>query len=361
MLRKPWMYQLALLLVCQFSHAAEPPKITDARLEVRSAAAGLEDTIRRILEEQTGTVWIGYAAPVIAGQHEMCCYGSEGFERSSRCCGDCQLEEGRPRAAIGQQAVACQANLESGDEFHILLRAAGGRVTKVRPYSADCALDADGLAVAWLSDVRPAESVAYLSALARASRFTNDDVARQAIDVLALHADASAEEALTQMLAPGNAESLRAHAAFWLAGAHGKVGLQTVLAAFHSEKDAEFRKQAVFAISQSKEPDALPKLIQIARGDHDPEARSEALFWLAQAAGRKVAGVISDAIENDPETEVKKKAVFSLSEMPDNEGVPLLISVARGNKNPVLRKEAIFWLGQSDDPRALDYIAAILR
>ena len=44
--------------------------------------------------------------------------------------------------------------------------------------------------------------------------------------------------------------------------------------------------------------------------------------------------------------------------MPD--AVPRLISVAKTNKNPVVRKQAIFWLGQMNDPRALDFLEEIL-
>ena len=57
---------------------------------------------------------------------------------------------------------------------------------------------------------------------------------------------------------------------------------------------------------------------------------------------------------------MKKKAVFALSQMHDPEAVPRLINVARTNKNPVVRKQAIFWLGQMNDPRALDYLEEIL-
>lgn len=67
------------------------------------------------------------------------------------------------------------------------------------------------------------------------------------------------------------------------------------------------------------------------------------------------------AIADDPETEVKRKAVFALSELPPDQGVPLLIDLARTHKSPALREQAFFWLGPSGDPRALEFLAAVLR
>jgi hypothetical protein len=50
-----------------------------------------------------------------------------------------------------------------------------------------------------------------------------------------------------------------------------------------------------------------------------------------------------------------------LSQLPKDEGIPQLMHVADTNSNPVIRKEAIFWLGQSNDPRALQYLEAVLK
>jgi HEAT repeat protein len=69
---------------------------------------------------------------------------------------------------------------------------------------------------------------------------------------------------------------------------------------------------------------------------------------------------IRHAIESDPETRVKEQAVFALTQMRNGDGVPLLIDVARNNKNPAVRKKAMFWLGQSKDSRATDFFEGVL-
>src|SRR5260370_16340647 len=112
-----------------------------------------------------------------------------------------------------------------------------------------------------------------------------------------------------------------------------------------SDPDVRYRKRGTFAISQSKEREALAELISIAHNDESPSVRGEAIFWLAQIGGRKEAEQIPAAIKNDPETEVKKKAGFALSQIHGGEGVPLLFKLGKTNKNPAVPKQDLFWLG----------------
>ncbi len=57
---------------------------------------------------------------------------------------------------------------------------------------------------------------------------------------------------------------------------------------------------------------------------------------------------------------MKRRAVFALTQMKDGEGVPTLIEIARTNKNPAIRKEAMQWLGRSKDPRAVKFFEDVL-
>ena len=59
--------------------------------------------------------------------------------------------------------------------------------------------------------------------------------------------------------------------------------------------------------------------------------------------------------------QVKRQAVFALSQLPQEQAVPRLIDVARNNRSPDVRKQAMFWLGQSQDPRALAFFEEVLR
>jgi hypothetical protein len=341
----------------------QTPKMNSANLQERSAADGLESTIRSVVASQSTPAWIGYAVPMLAGDREVCCSGSWNDGNSGSYCGECRLETGD---GMNINSDKHEADLEGSQTLLVLFRVENRVVEKVRVFSEDCRINAGGRTVYWLTQVHPAESVRLLASLATGSgsSFVNTDdrehVSDGAVLAVALHADSSAERALDGFVASGQPEKLREHAAFWLGSARGRSGFETLHRLAREDRDDSFREKLMFDLSVSKEPEAVDAIIESARNDPSSRVRGQALFWLSQKAGKKAASAITEAIERDPETEVKKRAVFALSQLPKDQGVPLLIQTARTNSNPAVRKQAMFWLGQSNDPRALDFFEQVL-
>jgi len=341
---------LMIVLITVTELFAQQPQISNVKLEQRNGV-----TVEQQVRATTGPAWIGYAEPVIPGDHSMCCFNSRDGH-GEPCCGGCALEN--EHSTIEGKVQNCQ--LESPKEFYVFVRVSQGKAEKVRMFTPNCAIDAGGMTVYWLENVKPADSVSYLLNIAESGGEAKHGAAEGAIAAIALHRDRAADQALAHLMSAGHSDRVVEQATFWAGNARGSRGYEIISAELAKNDNFSFRKHAVFALSQNSDPRAQPKIIDMARHDPNAEVRSESLFWLAQAAGKKVAGVITGAIENDPNTEVKKKAVFALSEMPPDEGVPLLIQQAQKNANPVVRKEAMFWLGQSQDPRALNFITAVL-
>jgi HEAT repeat protein len=170
-------------------------------------------------------------------------------------------------------------------------------VTDLRAEAVDCDIDAAGAPLLWLDNVRPDDSVAWLTTLVRDTGVRSSRLADRALTALALHASAAAS----------------------------------------------------------------PVLVDLARSGSTAQLKGRALFWLAQRAVEEALPTITSAIDTDPDTEVKKQAVFALSRLPKDEGVPRLIDLARTHRNPEVRRQAFFWLGQSQDQRAVDFFASILK
>jgi HEAT repeat protein len=246
----------------------------------------------------------------------------------------------------------------------VLYRLENRAVQRIRAYSESCELDAGGRTLYWLTDVPTQASIELL--LRYASRPLvdgegHDRVMDGAMLAIAAHRDPGADRAMATLMGKDKPERMRRQAAFWAANQRGRAGFELVRGALLDTSNPEaFRKHAVFAVTQSREPEAVDTLMRVAKSDGSPEVRGEAIFWIAQKAGRKAADAITDAIEHDPETKVKERAVFALSQLPRDEGVPKLIDVARANRNPAVRKQAIFWLGQSRDARALAFFEEVL-
>ena len=291
----------ALALLSAAAPAAAQGRFTNARSETRSAAQGLEREIRTVAA-RGGAAWIAYRAPMTGGQRQMCCYDS--VSSTNDCCGICMLERGSgvTMTTGDRQARGTRIVLEPATEFLVLARVENGAVGRVRTFTPDCDVDASGMTVVWLTDVKPEESVTWLTSLVSAG---------------------------------------------------GAGGAST-------DYRSRVAKPALVALAIHDTRSALTTLVRFAREDADSKMRSDALFWLAQRAGQEALATITNAIENDPETEVKKRAVFALSQLPRDEGVPKLIEIARTHRNPEVRKQAFFWLGQSKDPRAIQLFEEIL-
>lgn len=76
-----------------------------------------------------------------------------------------------------------------------------------------------------------------------------------------------------------------------------------------------------------------------------------------EPATRGLTELVGDAALD---REVRESAIFALSNRRDREGIPALINVVRTSRDPELRKKALFWLANSRDPRALDLIEELL-
>jgi HEAT repeats len=336
------------------------PRVENARMEKRALAAPLAAEVIKWAAQAAEPQWFGYAVSQVASDREVCCENHGGL-RENAGSGTCRLEGDEHGIRVGSKDATVKP--AGPRNIAVLFRAQYQRIMKILAVSEGCTLEAGGLPLVWLTDVKAAESVALLSEYVRDAEFEEHQgtsVGHAALAAIAMHADTAADRALESFGQPEQHEALRRQTAFWLGEVRGKVGLVTLQKMAKNDPSAEVRAHVAFGLSVSREPGALDEMIRMAKDDESAHERGQALFWLAQKAGQKAVGTITGAIENDPDTEVKKKAVFALSQLPKDEGVPKLILVAQTNRSPAVRKQAMFWLGQSNDPRALTFFEKVL-
>jgi hypothetical protein len=352
----------SLMVLAAAAPGAAQGRVTNANTETQSGASGLDRSVRAIAA-RGGAAWIGYRVPMVSGPRQMCC--GDSIRDTGDCCGMCRLEGGSGvTMTTGDGAIrGSRITLEPPTEFIILARVEAGVVGRVRTFTPDCDVDAGGMTVVWLTDVKPDDSISWLSSLVASSPDAGerrDHVGKPAMSAVAMHDVAAADRALEAFVAPTQPEWLRGDTAYWLGSTRGEAGARLLARMIAQDPSDKVREKVTFGLSVSKAPAALATLLSTARGDKSTRVRGQALFWLAQRAGREALAALTNAIDNDPETEVKKKAVFALSQLPKDEGVPKLIEVARTNRNPEVKKQAMFWLGQSHDPRAVQFFEEIL-
>src|SRR4051812_4167636 len=186
------------------------PKLTNAKVETRDAAAGLRPVVDGLVKQQ-GPLWIAYAIPTLRKERTMCCFDNWNGMREGGCCSGCKLENRDGSFNVGTMNGG-DCNLEPSDHAFVFLRAEGGHITKVRAFSNDCALDAASLTVYWLTNVKAAESVAFLSGIVRSNDIDPDkgrSLGSNAVMAIAIHNDPSVDPALESFLAQGMPSKIR--------------------------------------------------------------------------------------------------------------------------------------------------------
>src|SRR3989440_2237593 len=137
---------------------AREPRLLNAQTQTRAVTSGLEKEFRSLVKNQVEPAWIGYAVPVVEGNHHICCYSSEESRKpASLRRGRCQLENRDERMNFNTNGD--DDTRENPGRVLVLWRVADKNVGKIRVFTDDCELDAGGLPVYWLTDVKAKESI----------------------------------------------------------------------------------------------------------------------------------------------------------------------------------------------------------
>src|SRR5664280_3775906 len=263
------MKPLLWLMAAALPLAAQPKLLVNAKLDTRSAAAGLQQTFRPLVIAQPQPAWIAYSVPSTR-VNLGCDYVRDGWS---------------------QPGVI---HLEPPDHAVILFRVDGGAVECIRTLSPDCEIDAGDLPVHWLAAVKHAESVALLDTFAtQRERFMDG-----AMSAIAAHSDPAADAALLRYLAPGQPESIRLRVVSWFGSMRGRRGFDVLKNLIAGDPSERVRERAISTLGNSKETEALDLLTATARKDASPRMRMQALSALNRHSGAKVLGTFKDAIEN---------------------------------------------------------------
>ena len=241
--------------------AAQTPRLSNGRLETRAVSAGLASDLPALAATLTEPTWIGYAVPIIDGDHQMCDYWNDGA-----------------RHTVSNAPV----HLETPDFFFVLYRIEGGQVARIRIYSADCPLDAGGKAVHWFITVTAADSLNFLKTfIAPSSASTR--LVDSAVTAMAMQEGQAALDTLVGLARDHASTKVRGSALFWLAQRAGQKAVGTITSAIDNDPDTDVKKKAVFALSQLPDHQGVPLLIQQARTNKNAAVRKQAMFWLGQS------------------------------------------------------------------------------
>lgn len=118
-------------------------------------------------------------------------------------------------------------------------------------------------------------------------------------------------------------------ALFSLTQVHDAITEEELLKIVKSHKNIELRLDAIFWLGQqTKSPEMIKAMKDIVIQDNDPQ--------------------------------LQERALFALTQLKNNNGIPHIIEIAKKHKNLEIRKKAIFWLGQTKDEQAVKALEELL-
>jgi hypothetical protein len=242
-----------------FAQGQATPRLSNGRIETH-ATTNIARDVPALAATLTEPMWIGYAQPLIDGDHQMCDYWNNGNRYSQS---------------------TDPIRLEPADFFFVMFRIEEKQIIRIRTYSANCPLDAGGKAVHWFTNVAVNDSVNYLKTFMTPA--STRKMMDSAVTVLALTEGQQPLDELITLAEKGTTSSVRGNALFWLAQRAGQKAIGTITAAIDNDPQTEVKKKAVFALSQLPKDEGVPLLIQQARTNKNPEVRKQAMFWLGQS------------------------------------------------------------------------------
>lgn len=255
---------------------------------VAAATADAQTLQQRVdaVAAKGGVAWVEYRVPMVGGSRRMCCFDSAAA-RGADCCGRCRLE-GRDGVVLNNsnqpEPAAARIVVEPPSEMRVFARVENRSVTRLRIFSLDCDVDADGVTVTTLSGISADDSVAWLAALIRSG---GDPATIPALSALALHPGDAAGKVLIALARSDQRPRIRSQALFWLSQRAGDEALKTIGSAVGDDPEIEVKRRAVFALSQLPSGEGVPMLIDLARNHRLPEVRRQAMFWLGQSRDQR--------------------------------------------------------------------------
>ena len=213
-------------------------------------------------------------------------------------------------------------------------------------------------AVFWLSQVGSERAVAALDSILRSS--TDEDVREKAVFALSQIRGPRSTQILRDYAAREDApEDAREKAVFWLGQAREGNNAAFLRDLFARVTPQDLKEKILFSLSQMHSAENTRWLMDLAvNSREDVEVRKKALFWAGQT-GADIADLVA-LYGRTADKDLKEQLIFVYSQRHEPQALDKIMDIARHETDHDLREKALFWLGQSHDPRAAQVLMEII-
>ena len=213
-------------------------------------------------------------------------------------------------------------------------------------------------AVFWLSQVGTERAVGALDSILRFSK--DPEIQDKAVFALSQHDSPKAQQALRAYAERAEVpDALKEKAIFWIGQTESPENASFLRSLYGRLKSEELKRKVLFSLSQMGGEENGRWLLGIARDTAQGiEMRKQALFWAGQ--GGVSLGELTKLYGSVGDQQMREQLIFVYSQRDEPEALDKLIEIAKRDPNPELRKRALFWLGQSEDSRAIQALQDVI-
>jgi HEAT repeat protein len=213
-------------------------------------------------------------------------------------------------------------------------------------------------AVFWLSQVGSQKAVTALDSILRTA--TDPELQDKAVFALSQIRDPRAGQILRDYAAREDApEDTREKAVFWLGQQHGTDNAAFLRDLYARVTLSDLKEKILFSLSQMRSAENTRWLMDLALNSReDVELRKKALFWAGQSGA--AIGDLVQLYDRTTDRDMKEQLIFVYSQRHEPQALDKIIDIARHETDRELRQKAVFWLGQSHDPRAAQVLLEII-
>lgn len=185
------------------------------------------------------------------------------------------------------------------------------------------------------------------------------NIKRQVLHALAEIDGARAVAKLLEIAQNGNeAIELRKTAISRLSDREG--AFDNLVRIYEADRTIEIRKRLLHDFSDSRDPRALPKLLEVARAGDNIELRKFALRRLGEKNSETVLDELLRIYQAESDTNVKREILNALSEMNSPRARAKLQEIVRNPaENATLRRTVINHIGERDDPQTVELLISL--
>jgi hypothetical protein len=126
----------------------------------------------------------------------------------------------------------------------------------------------------------------------------------------------------------------------------------------HSDKSVEMKRQALFVLSRSKDPQAQSIVTEFATTSSDPKLQTAAIEIMAVGRGKDAGPALVQIYRSSSDADVKRAAENGLFIAHD---APHLVELARAEKDLNRKRDIVSQLALMKDPVATDYMLELLK